>query len=49
MDGRGDCVDEALIGVRREIDSDLRGWRDGTGDFDVEFHFAVGAAGIACG
>ena len=47
MDGGGDGVEEALIGVRREVDDDLRGGGDRSGDFDVEHHFAVGAVGIA--
>ncbi len=49
MHGRGDGVDEALIRVRREIYGDLCRWCDGSRDLNVEFHFAIGPAGIACG
>ena len=49
MNGGGERVEKALVRVRREIHGDMRGGRDGSGDFDIEFHFAVGAAGIAGG
>ena len=47
--GRGDGVDESLIRVRREIRGDLRGGRNRSSHFDIEFHLAIGAARIAGG
>ena len=46
MDGGGDGVDEALVGVGGEVDDDVGAGRDGGGDFDVEHDFAVGAVGV---
>src|SRR5215831_18918303 len=40
-------VEEALVGVGSEIHGDLRAGRDGSDDFDIEQHFAIGAVGIA--
>ena len=45
MHGVGDRIDEALIGVGREVDGDGGAGRDGGGDLDVEHHLAVGARG----
>jgi len=36
---------EALIGIRGEIDDDIRSLRHGGGHFDIEHHFAVRALG----
>ncbi len=46
VDGGGDGVDEALVGVGGEVDDDLGAGCDGCGDFDVEHDFAVGAVGV---
>ena len=46
VDGSGDGVDEALVGVGGEVDDDLCAGRDGGGDFDVEHDLAVGAVGV---
>ena len=46
VDGGGDGVDEALVGVGGEVDDDLGAGSDGGGDFDVEHDFAVGAVGV---
>ena len=43
MDGSGDRVDEALIGVGGEIDRDLDAWRDGADHLDVEHDLGVSA------
>ena len=40
-------VDEAVVGVGREVDDDLRPRRDGAGYLDVEHDLAVGAVRIA--
>ncbi len=45
MDGGGDGVDEALVGVGSEVDGDVGAGGDGSGDFDVEHDFTVGAIG----
>ena len=47
MHRQRDRVDEALIGVSREIDCDRGTWRYPARHMDVERDFAVGAAGIA--
>src|ERR1035437_4676227 len=47
MHRRRDRIQEALVGVRREVDRDLRPGCDGAYYFDVEQHLAVGAARIA--
>ena len=49
MDGGGDGVLKALIGVGREVDGDARAGRDRSGDLDIEGDLAVGAVGIAGG
>jgi len=49
MDGGGQRVEKALVGVGGEINGDLRGGSDGADNFDIEFHFAVGAVRIAGG
>ena len=49
VDRGGDGVDEALVGVGREVDDDLGAGRDGGRHFDVEHDFAVGAVGVAGG
>ena len=49
MDGRPQGIKKAIIAVRREINRQLRLWRDGAGYFDVEHDFAVGALRVARG
>src|ERR1700678_4526259 len=49
MHGRSDGVDKSLVGIGREIGGDLRCGRNGTRDFDVEFDFTIGSAGISSG
>jgi hypothetical protein len=46
VDGRGDGVNEALVGVGSEVDNDVGSGRDGGGDLDVEHDLAVGAVGV---
>jgi hypothetical protein len=41
VDCRGDCIEEAGIGVRREIDDDLGSRRDCPGNLDVQHDLAV--------
>src|SRR5882757_6665198 len=49
VDGGGDGVDEALVGVGGEVDDDFSAGCYGGGDFDVEHDFAVGAVGVGGG
>ena len=46
VDGGRDRVEEALVGVGREVDGDRRLGRDRRRDLDVEHHLAVGAVGV---
>jgi hypothetical protein len=47
MHRRGDGIEEALVGVGREVNRDLRPGRDGADHFDIEQHLAIGAVRIA--
>ena len=47
MDSAADGIDEALVGIRREVDNNLCPRGDGGGDFDIEHHLAVRAACVA--
>ena len=42
MHGLGDRVDEAGVGVGREVDDDRGAGRDSAGDLNVEHHLDVG-------
>jgi hypothetical protein len=47
VDGRGDGIDKAAVGVGRVVHRDLRLRRDRARDLDVEHHFGIGAIRIA--
>src|SRR5713101_5241260 len=47
MNGGGDGIVEALVGVGSEINGERRFGSDGTGYFDVQHNLAVGSTGIA--
>src|SRR5258707_13095964 len=49
MNGGGDGIVKALVGVRSEINGERRLGRDGAGDFDVQQDLAIGATGITGG
>jgi len=49
MDGGGDGVEEAAVGVGGEVDDDRRLGGQCTGDFDVEQHLPVGALRVLTG
>ena len=42
-----DRIDEALVGVGREVDNNLCARGDGRRDFDIQHHLAVRAVGVA--
>ena len=46
VNGGGDGVEEALVGIGGEVDGDGGALGYGSGDFDVEEDFAVGAVGV---
>src|SRR5713226_8200758 len=49
MNGGGDGIVEALVGVGSEINGERRFGSDGTGYFDVQHDLAVGSTGIPGG
>src|SRR5260221_12365442 len=38
----GDSIKEAAIGIRCEIDDDMRAWGNRTGNFNIQVDFAIG-------
>ena len=46
VDGGGDGVGKALVGVGRKVDDDLCAGRDGGGDLDVEHDLTIGAVRV---
>ena len=49
MHGRGDGVDEPLIGIRREVHKLGRAGRDSADDLNVQQDFAVSALRVLAG
>ncbi len=49
VDGGGDGVDEALVGVGAEVNGDFCAGGNGRGDFNVEHYFAVRALRVGGG
>ena len=49
MNGGGNGIVEALVGVGGEINGERRFGRDGTGDFDVQHNLAIRSTGIPGG
>ena len=47
MHSAADGIDEALVGIGREVDNDLCPRRDGSGDLDIEHDLAIRAVGVA--
>ncbi len=49
MNGRVDGVEEALVGVRCEVDGDASAGGDGSCDFNIQSDFSIGTVGVAGG